>query len=114
MKRLLLAIVFLLASCARPVEKADEKKPQALPSVIDVNNFKTHLQKLSSDEMEGRSPGSKGEELATTYISDYFKTLGLKTQMQPVPLIGVTPTVSPMKLTGAKPATLKYGDQFMA
>ena len=115
MKPLLLALIFIFAaSCSQPTEKADVKQPQAPPSVIDVNLFKTHLQKLSSDEMEGRAPGSKGEELATAYISDYFKSIGLKTQMQPVPLVGVTPNASPLKLTGAKTETLKYGDQFMA
>src|SRR2546428_3196277 len=81
---------------------------------IDGDSIKTHIQKLASDEMEGRAPGGKGEELATSYIADYFKTIGLKTQMQPVPLVGVTSTPSPLTLTGSKPRTLKYGDEFVA
>ena len=65
--------------------------------------------------MEGRAPGSKGEELATTYIADYFKSIGLKTFFQGVPLVGVTSTVSPMKLSGAGSGrVLKYADEFVA
>jgi Zn-dependent M28 family amino/carboxypeptidase len=113
MNRLIcLLTVLICVSCGREADKPGQS--QAPPSVIDVNAFKTHMQKLSSDEMEGRAPGSKGEELATAYISDYFKSIGLKTQMQPVPLVGLTPTVSPLRLTGAKPRTLKYGEEFMA
>ncbi len=114
MKRLSFAIVlFLTCSCRQPTVETSDKNA-APPSVIDVDAFKKHLQKLSSDEMEGRAPGSKGEELATAYVGDYFKSIGLKTQMQPVPLLGLTPTVSSLKLTGMKAATLKYGDEFMA
>lgn len=64
--------------------------------------------------MEGRAPGGKGEELATAYIGDYFKSIGLKTQMQAVPLVGVVSTATPLKITGEKPRTLKYGDEFVA
>ncbi len=65
--------------------------------------------------MEGRAPGGKGEELATAYISDFFKSIGLKTQVQPVPFVGITSTASPLKLTGKGGArTLKYGDEFVA
>src|SRR5215813_8722756 len=89
--------VVIVVSCSKPPEKTADAKPAALPSVIDVENFKAQVQKLSSDEMEGRAPGSKGEELATNYIADYFKSLGLKTQMQAVPLVGITSTASPLK-----------------
>jgi hypothetical protein len=36
-----------------------------------------HIKMLSSDEFEGRAPGSKGEELSIKYISDQFKQIGL-------------------------------------
>src|SRR5258708_3287295 len=65
--------------------------------------------------MEGRAAGSKGDELATTFIADYFKSIGLKTFFQGVPLVGVTSTVSPMKLSGAGSGrVLKYADEFVA
>ena len=52
---------------------------------------------LSSDEFEGRAPGTKGEELTVNYLVDQFKKAGLKpgntdgTYMQKVPLVGITP-----------------------
>jgi Zn-dependent M28 family amino/carboxypeptidase len=77
--------------------------------------MKPHIQKLASDEMEGRAPGGKGEELATAYTSDFFKSIGLKTQFQAVPMVGVVPAVSPLRLTGKGGARdLKFGDQFVA
>src|SRR5438046_2884845 len=86
------------ASCSQPA--ADTRPAVAVPTpappVTDCTAMKAHIQKLASDEMEGRAPGSKGEELATTYISDFFKSIGLKTQFQPVPLVGITSTASPL------------------
>jgi Zn-dependent M28 family amino/carboxypeptidase len=76
--------------------------------------MKTHIERLASDEMEGRAPGGKGEELATAYIADFYKSIGLKTQFQAVPLVGITATVSPMKLTGKATSMLKFGDDFIA
>src|SRR5215813_12792973 len=106
----------VVASCSQP--SADTKSPAASMSVIphvDGNALKSHIQKLASDEMEGRAPGGKGEELATTYISDFFKSIGLKTQFQTVPMIGITSSASPLKLSGKGGSrSLKYGDEFMA
>ncbi|PYS05367.1 MAG: peptidase M28, partial [Acidobacteria bacterium] len=83
--------------------------------MIDGDAIKAHIQKLASDEMEGRAPGGKGEQLATTYIADFFKSIGLKTSFQAVPLVGVTSTVSPIKLTGhGGGRILKYADEFVA
>ena len=54
-----------------------------------------HIKILSSDEFEGRAPGSKGEELSVKYISEQFKQIGLKpgnpdgTYIQEVPLAGI-------------------------
>ena len=51
---------------------------------------------LSSDEFEGRAPGSPGEEKTVAYLVSQFKALGLApgnpdgTYIQPVPLIGIT------------------------
>ncbi len=102
--------VLSVASCNRP---SSGEKP-SLPS-IDGDAIKSHIQRLASDEMEGRAPGGKGEELATAYISDFYKSIGLKTQFQAVPMVGITSTVSPMKLTGkGGTKTLKYGDEFVA
>jgi Zn-dependent M28 family amino/carboxypeptidase len=57
---------------------------------------------LSSDEFEGRAPGTPGEEKTVAYLVDQFKKIGLQpgnpdgTYIQNVPLVGIssTPTLS--------------------
>jgi len=108
----LITLFFLLclnASCTQPPINEKSTAPS-----VDGNAIRGHIQKLASDDMEGRGPGGKGEELATSYIADFYRSIGLRTQFQAVPMIGITSTVSPMKLTGkAGSQTLKFGDQFM-
>ena len=58
-----------------------------------------HIQQLSSDEFEGRAPGTEGGAKTVTYLIDQFRSLGLEpgnpdgTYVQPVPLVGITPRV---------------------
>src|SRR5947209_19034521 len=69
-----------------------ELKP-ALDSITSDDILK-HIKTLSSDEFEGRGPGTHGEELSVGYIPDQFKRIGLKpgnpdgTYVQKVPLMG--------------------------
>src|SRR5438552_12378852 len=111
-------ILLILISCSRPAPATtnrEDTSPHSGPSLTDGAAMKAHIQKLASDDMEGRAPGGKGEELATAYIADFYKSIGLKTQFQAVPMVGITSTSSPLKLTG-KGGTkmLKYGDEFVA
>src|SRR5712691_8207655 len=100
---LILFLVFLAASCSQP--RAADKSSSA----VDGAAIKAHIEKLASDEMEGRAPGGKGEELATAYISDFYRSIGLKTQFQPVPMVGITSTLGPLRLSGkGTTKTLKY------
>jgi hypothetical protein len=41
-------------------------------------NLKKHISTLASDAFEGRETGTKGEQLASDYISSQFKEIGLK------------------------------------
>src|SRR5262245_47637873 len=79
----IITFLFLTTSCNRPEDAPAKNRSAAPASVIDVKDIKGHIQKLASDEMEGRAPGGKGEQLATTYMADYFKAIGLRTEMQP-------------------------------
>src|SRR3989442_503351 len=104
-----LFVLFLLVavSCSQPV--SNSTAPPA--TLVDGNAIKAHIQKLASDEMEGRAPGGKGEELATAYIINFYKSLGLRTEFQPVPMVGITATAARLELTGKRgKKTLKYGD----
>jgi Zn-dependent M28 family amino/carboxypeptidase len=88
---------------------------KSVSSITDGQAIKDHVRKLASDEFEGRAPGGKGEELTTSYIADFYKSIGLKTRFQEVPMAGITSTVSPLRLIGKNgTTTLKYGDDFMA
>src|SRR5262245_11828219 len=61
---------------------------------IDTDAVLAHTKALSSDEFEGRGPGTEGEELTVKYLVDEFTRLGLKpgntdgTFLQRVPLVG--------------------------
>src|SRR5262245_9576340 len=108
----LITLFLLLCLNAFCTQFPINEKPTA-PSV-DGNAIRGHIQKLASDDMQGRGFGGKGEELATSYIADFYRSIGLRTQFQAVFMIGIMSTVSSMKLT-AKGGfqTLKFGDQFM-
>ena len=81
----------LCLSCAP--QQADLKP--ATDSITPADLL-THISKLSSDQFEGRSPGTHGEELTVAYLIDQFKKAGLKpgnpdgTYVQKVPLVGYT------------------------
>jgi len=88
---------------------------------IDTEAVVAHTKVLSSDEYEGRAPGSKGEELSVTYIANEFKKVGLKpgntdgTYFQKVPLVGITPAPAPLVFKkGAQTQTLKWKDDVVA
>ena len=89
---------------------------------IQPGDLAKHIETLSSDEMEGRGPASPGEEVATKYISDRFRDLGLQTvgaggsYFQKVPLVGITADKN-MDLTlwkDGKPTRLQFGQNFVA
>jgi len=88
---------------------------------IDLSALLAHTRKLSSDEFEGRAPGTKGEDLAVNYLADQFKAVGLKpgntdgTYFQPVPLVGITPTPAPLVFRkGGQAQTLTWKDDVVA
>ena len=65
-------------------------------SGMAAESLMDHIRVLSSDELEGRAPGSPGETRAVTYLTDQFEQLGLSpgnpdgTFAQQVPLVGIT------------------------
>src|SRR5262245_49504665 len=82
-------------------------KPLTLAERPDISTDRilTDIRKLSSDEFEGRMPGSKGETLTVAYLTEQMKVIGLQpgnpdgTWVQKASLVGLTP----------KPATLFSG-----
>jgi len=126
--------VVLAAACSSESKPAPAQVPAAsaaqlmplgeLPTV-EIAPLLEHTKKLSSDEFEGRGPGTKGEGLAVRYLADEFRKVGLKpgntdgTYFQKVPLVGITPTPAPLIFSksgrkGAQQQTLKWKDDVVA
>ena len=71
-------------------------------STISAASLLARTKVLSSDEFEGRGPGTPGEEKTVNYLVAEFKKLGLRpgnpdgTYIQKAPLVGITskPTLS--------------------
>jgi Zn-dependent M28 family amino/carboxypeptidase len=89
---------------------------------IKVDALMEHVKELSSDDYEGRAPGSRGEEKSIKYIADEFKKAGLApgntdgTYYQKVPLVGITTdqdTELDIKAAG-KDLDYKFGEDFVA
>src|SRR5206468_1818242 len=88
---------------------------------IDTQALLAHTKALSSDQFEGRAPGTRGEELTVKYLADHFKRAGLDpgnpngTYAQKVPLVGITPAPAPLIFRkGNQQQTLKWKDDVVA
>jgi Zn-dependent M28 family amino/carboxypeptidase len=101
MRRPLLALIgLIIAGCAGT--------PKVPPPSTDIDDvvFRDDLRALAADEMEGRRPGTAGEDKTVTFLTAQFRKLGLKpgngeSYVQRVPLVESTPVVAPsVTLTG--------------
>ncbi len=128
----ILMTAFFAAACSSPASKpASDTVPGPTPTVqrmpigelpqVDVDQVLAHTKVLSSDQYEGRGPGTKGEDLTVAYLTDLFKKLGLKpgntdgTYIQKVPLVGITPTPSSLVFKkGSEQRTLAWKDDVVA
>jgi Zn-dependent M28 family amino/carboxypeptidase len=129
MKRVLL-VSLLLAAAACTTNETQPPQAQAAAPLLplasmpkaDAQAVLAHIKVLSSDEFEGRAPGTKGEELSVKYLEEQFRALNLKpgnpdgTFVQKVPLVGILGTqAKPLTLTkGGKKQTFKWSDDVVA
>ncbi|HEY7292753.1 MAG TPA: M28 family metallopeptidase [Vicinamibacterales bacterium] len=130
MKRAPFLVVAALAAACSTESKPQPSLPPPPPPQqvplgrlpdIDTAAILQHTRVLSSDEYEGRAPGTKGEELTVRYLEDQYKKVGLKpgntdgTYVQKVPLVGITPTPAPLVVKkGSETHTLKWKDDVVA
>src|SRR6266850_2676902 len=119
--RFRLALLIAIAcACSKPPATPQQVPLAQLPSV-DPQAVLAHTRVLSSDEYEGRGPGTKGEELTVRYLVDQFRMLGLGpgnadgTYIQKVPLVGITPAAAPLVFQkGNQRRTLEWKDDVVA
>ncbi len=128
MGRLPVLLVFVVVSgCSGSSGSA---RPGGVPSAMsittmpkfDATELLDDIKVLSSDEFDGRAPGSKGEELTVKYLEDQFKKIGLGpgntdgTYIQDLPLIGITATnTRPLTITGGgRTTTFRWRNDVVA
>ena len=87
----IIAFASLACGCARRASS-----PDAALKSISGDRMLADIRALSSDEFEGRGPGSKGEELTIQYLQEQFRSAGLEpgnpdgSYLQNVRLVGIT------------------------
>ncbi len=117
--RLLLALFFSAAASLLGNDELTEHL-QPATETITPDRLLAHIKVLASDELEGRSPGTRGEELSVKYVTDQFKKIGLTpgnpdgTYTQEVPLAGIKSEPRMSLVIGDKTMDLKYPDDFVA
>ena len=129
---LVVAALLTAAACSTKEERPSaDPLPGPTPTVQrtpigdlpepDMDAFLDHTRVLSSDEFQGRAPGTKGEDLTVAYLIDQFKKIGLKpgntdgTYVQKVPLVGITPSPAPLVFRkGNEEQRLEWKDDVVA
>ncbi len=136
---LIVALLPLLAACgaeqaSEAPEPASEPQFEAqaetraeagdlppLPAVgFDTERYARDLGRLSSDEFEGRAPGSRGERLTVNHLVGQMAEAGLQpgygdSYLQPVPMVELTNQArSPIVVeTGDESLELNYPEQMI-
>jgi Zn-dependent M28 family amino/carboxypeptidase len=119
----------ILIVAALPIPAAE--KSSSIPAAVQhgmkefsADALKAHDKFLASDLLEGRGPGTRGDELARLYIAAQFESYGLQpagddgTYFQRVPLLGIkmdaaNTKVSFVKEGGPTIGPLKHQDEFV-
>ncbi len=89
--------------------------------IVDSLTLKSHIEKLASDEFQGRKPFTEGEIRTVNYLKESFEGYGLEpgngsSYFQDVPMVEITATPSDiMRISGGKKeVVLKLSDEFVA
>jgi len=89
-------------------------------AAITADGLLAHTKALSDDSTEGRSPGTPGEDKATTYLAGQFKALGLVSAnpdgsyLQDVPLRGFQAHPEAAFHIGSRVLPLSFPADYMA
>jgi Zn-dependent M28 family amino/carboxypeptidase len=125
-----LIVTGVLVSAQQPATKAIPEIPGLPPAArtaaasIDAEKIRAHVRFLSLDLLEGRGPGTRGDQLAAEYIATQFAVNGLQPAgdsgawFQRVPLYAVHTVEDQTKLSfvpaTGQPVDLSYGTDIVA
>src|SRR5690606_38328278 len=114
-----------LVGCAAGTDT--ERAPSATPEEIDAaasamtaSELLEQIGVLSSDEFEGRSPGTPGEDRTIEYLTEQLRALGLQpgnpdgTYVQEVPLVGFTTQSVASLSVGGRTIPLRANEDYVA
>ncbi len=120
------AAALMISACSMGgADKADANValdiPEVQPGQLSEATMKDVTRILSSDEYEGRMPGSAGEEKTIALLTERFKAAGLQpgnkgSWVQEVPLVEITgKDFAPLTITGGKgaPISLNYATDWV-
>lgn len=107
-------VTFMLGSCAsRMAIKAGQ-------DLISMDRYTEDLIRLSSDDFQGRKPGTPGGEMTVRYLVERFQQLGLEpgngtSYLLDVPLVSIVPDTQAtlMIAGGGTSRELAFGDDFL-
>ena len=111
-------VAFTLAACSSTSGSSGGLAPAR--KSLSEGDLMRHIQVLSSDEYEGRGPGTRGGQLTVDYLVGEFQRIGLEpgnpdgTFVQRVPLMGFETTSSFSLVTPAGPVELEAGEDYVA
>jgi Zn-dependent M28 family amino/carboxypeptidase len=110
------AAVLLAAGLVVAAAAAIAAEPKA--PVFDAASLRAHIERLASDEFEGRRPATAGEEKTVAYLEAAYKAAGLvpfdgKGYRQAVPFIELaTQPAATIEISGGRePLALRYGEE---
>lgn len=114
------AAALLSVSCAE--QKTALLADKEIVQTDFSDNFAGYFQHIASDEMLGRAPATKGEDITVSYLEQQFARIGLTpysgdSYRQPVPVVQIDPVkVSALTLTDSsgKTRSLGYKTDMMA
>jgi Zn-dependent M28 family amino/carboxypeptidase len=119
-------VVSLTATGCGPLDVQEADTPVALESMaaglrsVTAEGLLRRIEALAHDSMEGRAPGTRGEERTVRYLENEMRALGLApgnpdgTYVQSVPLVGITPRVRASLVIGGRDVPLEGVRDYIA